>query len=168
MPGRPVTSEEIAEIRRHNAAGDSLGATARALGRPVSTVVRVAKREGLSWDRSKTAKAVAAHTVDMAARRAQLAQDLLDDARRLREQLWQPTTVFNFGGKDNTYNERELDEAPADIKRTLMQASTTALTAHLRLVDHDSDGGLGEARSVLDGFMDTIARRANELGAGDT
>lgn len=166
MAAKPLDPAIVAEIQRLAAEGVSRDAIVRQLGCSRHSVTKYAPAG--SFDRSKTAAAVAAHTVDMAARRAQLAQDLLDDARRLREQLWQPTTVFNFGGKDNTYNERELDEAPADIKRTLMQASTAALTAHLRLVDHDSDGGLGEARSVLDGFMDTIARRANELGAGDT
>lgn len=136
MPGKPITDAEVDEIRRHHAAGLSLGKTARAVGRPISTVRDAAKRAGLTWDRSKTAAAVAAHQMDMAARRAALAENLLADAERIREQLWTPTTVYNFGGKDNDYNEREFPEAPADVKRTLMQTATTAVTAHLRLVDH--------------------------------
>lgn len=163
MPGTPITESEVAEIRRHHAAGLSLGATARAVGRPISTVRDAARREGLSWDRSRTAAAVKAHTVDMAARRTVLAANLLQDAERLREQMWQPAVVYAFGGKDNDYNEHPVAEPPAGDKRTLMQAASTALTAHLRLVDHDSDGGLTEARSVLDGFMDAVARRAADL-----
>lgn len=162
-----LTDDDLAEMCRLHAAGESLGGIARALGKAKTTVGRAARAAGLSFERSRTAAAVVAHSIDMAARRAALAQNLLSDAERIREQLWTSTTVYNFGGKDNDYNERTFDEAPADIKRTLMQTATTALTAHLRLVDHDSDGGVTEAKSVLDGFMDAIARRANELGAGD-
>lgn len=165
--GKPITDAELEAIRQHHAAGLSLNRTAKELGRAPSSVRLASKRLGLSWDRSKTEKAVKARQVDMAAERAELAADLLQDAKRLREQMWQPAVVFAFGGRDGDYSEHRVTEPPAADKRTLMQASTAALTAHLRLVDHDSDGGVAEARSVLDGFMDAVARRANELGAVD-
>jgi len=149
MPGKPITDAELDEIRRLHAAGLSLGKTARAVGRPITTVRDAAKRAGLAWDRSKTAAAVAAHQVDMAARRTALAENLLADAERIREQLWTPTTVYNFGGKDNDYNEREFPEAPADIKRTLMQTATAAVNAHLRLVDHASSNNHEDAKNIV-------------------
>lgn len=152
LPGNPITDAELGEIRRRNAAGESLGATARAIGRPISTVRDAAKRAGLSWDRSKTAAAVKAHTVDMAKRRNALAEQLLADAERIREQLWKPTTVYNFGGKDNDYNEREFPEAPADVKRTLMQTATTAVNAHLRLVDYAARDSHDDARDIVLSF----------------
>lgn len=161
MPGRPITDGELAEIRRHHAEGMSLGATARAVGRAISTVRDAARREGLAWDRSKTAAAVAAHTVDMAARRTELAENLLSDAERVREQLWARTVVYNFGGKDNDYNEREFPEAPADIKRTLMQTATTAVNAHLRLVDYAARDSHDEARDIVLQFG--LAVRAAQL-----
>lgn len=158
----PLGDDVIDRIRELAAAGVARNEIARRLQVSTGTVTKYAPRG--SFDRTGTALAVRAHHVDMAARRAQLAQKLLDDAARLRQQIWEPTTIYNFGGKDNTYNEKHVDEPPFEAKRTLMQATTTALTAHLRLVDHDSDGGLDEARSVLDGFMNAIARRAHELG----
>lgn len=165
--GKPITDAELEAIRLHHAAGLSLSGTAKLIGRAVSSTRLASVRLGLSWERSKTAAATAAAQTDMAAQRAQLAADLLQDAKRLREQMWQPAVVFAFGGRDGDYSEHRVTEPPAADKRTLMQASQAALTAHLRLVDHDSDGGVAEARSVLDGFMDAVARRASELGAVD-
>lgn len=161
----PLGEDVIRSIRELAEAGVARNEIARRLQVSATTVTKYAPAG--SFDRTGTALAVRAHQVDMAARRAELAQKLLDDAVRLREQIWKPTKIYNFGGKDNTYNERAVDEPPFDAKRTLIQAAATALTAHLRIIDHDSDGGLDEARSVLDGFMDAIARRAAELQPGD-
>lgn len=149
MPRRKFTDAELRKLKKLHAEGLSLNACARALRRPVSTVRDNAVKLGLSWDRSKTAAAVAAAQTDMAARRAALAESLLQDAERIREQMWTSTTVYNFGGKDNDYNEKTFEQAPADIKRTLMQTASTALTAHLRLVDHAAKDSHDDARDVV-------------------
>lgn len=154
--------EVVARIRELAGAGVARNEVARQLGISPRTVSRYA--EPGSFDRTATAAAVKARQIDMAARRAELAKDLLDDAARLREQIWEPTKIYNFGGKDNTYNEHPVDEPPFEAKRTLMQATSTALNAHLRLIDHDSDGGVAHAESILDKFMDAVAARAQELG----
>ena len=164
MPhGVRLSDEQIAEIRRFAGAGMSRNEIVRRLGVSPGSVSKYAPAG--SFDRSETAAATKAHHTDMAARRAVLAQNLLRDAEKLRAMLWQPALVYNFGGKDNTYEEHLLEEQPVDAKRAIMATVATAMTTHLRLVDHDSDGGLEEARSVLDGFMDAVARRAHELGA---
>lgn len=156
--GEPLAQAVITEIQRLAAEGVGRNEIARRLRVSAGTVTRHVPAG--SFDRKSTATAVKARQVDLAARRTELAALLLDDAARLREQLWQPHIAFAFGGKENTYNEHPLSEpTPAD-KRALIASAVTALNAHLRLVDHDSDGGLGEARSVLDGFMDAVAQRA--------
>ncbi|MGH3436862.1 MAG: hypothetical protein ACRDRN_10400 [Sciscionella sp.] len=160
-----LSDETIAEVRRLAEGGVARNEIARRLRVSPGAVTKYAPAG--AFERSATVAAVRAHVVDMAERRALLAQGLLGDAERLREQMWEPTKVFAFGGKDNVYNEHPVQEPPVESKRALMQAVSTATSAHLRLVDHDSDGGLDEARSVLDGFMDAVARRANELGADD-
>lgn len=157
----PTAPDVIARIVELAKAGLARNEIARQLQVSATTVTKYAPAG--SFDRAATQKAVRAHSVDMAARRAALAEQLLRDAERLRAQIWQPALVYNFGGKDNTYEEHTLQEQPVDGKRALMQTVATAMTTHLRLVDHDSDGGLDEARSVLDGFMDAVARRAAEL-----
>jgi len=162
MAASPLDSERIAEIVRLAGQGLSRDEIARRVGVGRATVTKYAPPG--SFDRTHTAVAVKARQTDMAARRVQLAADLLSDAARLREQIWQPTKIYNFGGKDNTYNEHQVDEPPFDAKRTLMQAATTAMTAHLRLVDHDSDGGVDAAHSLVHGFIDAVAQAAVELG----
>lgn len=162
-PGEPLEPDRVAEIVRLAGEGVSAYRIAKTVGVSAATVTKYAPAG--SFDRSATAAAVQAHKVDAAARRAQLAHDLLEDAARLRAQIWQPAVIYNFGGKDNTYEERAVTEPPADVKRTLMLATNTALQAHLRLVDHDSDGGVAQAKGVLENFMEAIATRAQELGA---
>jgi hypothetical protein len=157
----PLPAETIAQIRELAAAGLSRAEIARRTGVSTTSVGRHAPPG--SFDRSGTMAATKARTADMAARRAQLADNLLTDAVRLREQLWQPYTVYAFGGRDNTYNEHHLDEPPTDAKRALMQTAVAAATQHLRLVDHDADGGVDQARGLVHGFMDAIAQRAAQL-----
>lgn len=160
--GAELSDATIARIRELAASGVSRNDIARQLGVSPGSVTKYAPAG--SFDRAEVLAATKARQADMAKRRAQLADDLLDDARRMREQLWQPALVFNFGGKDNTYEEHHLPEQSTEGKRTLMQAITAAVNAHTRLVDHDGDGQVDEAKSVLDGFMDAVARRAAELG----
>jgi len=159
MQRRPLSDGEIAEIRRLHGEGLALRAIAREIGRAPQTVSRCCEREGLKFDRSQTAAANRAMSVDMAARRAVLAEQLLADAERIRAQLWTPTTVFNFGGRDNDYNEHQFPEAPADIKRTLMQTATTAVTAHLRLVDYAQRDSHDDAANIVLAF-DVAVRKA--------
>jgi predicted transcriptional regulator len=161
----PTPAELVERIRELAAQGLGRNEVARRLEVSPRTVSKYAPAG--SFDRSATAAAVKARQVDMAERRAVLAENLLGDAERLREQIWQRALVYNFGGKDNTYEEHELEEQPTDAKRTLMQAVATAVNAHVRLVDHDGDGGLDEAKSVLDGFMDAVAQRAAQYRDGD-
>lgn len=156
-----LSSETVAEIRRLAAEGVGRNEIARRVGVSSSTVTAYAPAG--SFDRGASAAATKARQIDMAARRAELAANLLADAERLREQLWRPHLAYAFGGKDNDYNEHELDEpGPAD-KRALMATISTAMAAHLRLVDHDSDGGVAHAESAMDRFMDAVAQRTAEI-----
>ncbi|MET7518106.1 hypothetical protein ABZS88_32490 [Streptomyces sp. NPDC005480] len=47
-------------------------------------------------------------------------------AERLTEQMRQPAKIYNFGGKDNTYEERDVDEPPTMDKKALIIAATAA------------------------------------------
>ncbi len=161
--GEPLSAEKVREIVRLAAARVGRNEIARRLGVSVGAVTRHAPAG--SFDRSATAAGVKARKTDMAARRAELASKLLGDAERIREGLWKPALVFNFGGKDNTYNDHTLDRPSFADQRNIILSANTALAAHLRLVDHDSDGGVAHAESVLDAFMDSVAQRARELGA---
>lgn len=162
--GRALPAETIAEIRSLAGAGKGRNEIARELGVSVAAVSRYAPAG--SFDRTATAAAVKSRQVDMAERRARLASDLLDEVARLLADMRAGHLAFGWYGKDGDYHEKHLDEPPPADKRALAGAASSLISQHLRLVDHDSDGGVAQAKSVLDKFMDAIAERANELDAG--
>jgi len=145
----PLTKAEIARIAELHAAGKTRNDIAKDLGRSGDTITRHCKKVGLTFDRTKTEAATAAKKADAAALRAQLELDYLEDAQRLRRQLWEPCKAFNFGGKDNTYAETDLDEPVFADKLKIMQASTTAANASLRIEQARNDGGTAAARSLI-------------------
>lgn len=146
---RPWTATDNARLASLHADGATLTAAARQLERSKATVGKYAARLGLTWDRTATAAATEAKVIDARGRRAVLQLDLLDDAARLREQLWKPTVVFNFGGKDNTYEERELPEPTFADKLKIVQATGIAVDRSLKLDLHDSAAGAAQIVGIL-------------------
>jgi hypothetical protein len=129
---------------------------AKAAGVAAGTVTKIIKDEGLSFDRTHTEVATQARKSDMRARRAELAQLLLEDAHRLREQLWKPCTAFNFGGKDNTYAETHLEEPIFADKLKIVQAAGNAITKHIDLEKVDAEQGTVDAKSMLGQLADKL------------
>jgi hypothetical protein len=119
------------------------------MGRSKAAVSRHAALLGLGWDRAQTKDATKAKKLDAEARRARLKLDLLEDAARLREQLWKPTKVFSFGGKDNTYNEHQLTQPPHVDQLKLVQATSAAINAYGRLEQLDTAADTDDAKSML-------------------
>lgn len=154
-----IGDDDRRRVAELHAQGLSRNAIARETGRSGRTVSRIAAALGLTFERGpQVAAATEARKVDAKARRATLALDLLADAARLREQLWQPCKVYNFGGRDNTYNERELQQPTFTDKLKIVQAATTAVGKAIDIDRYDSGAGLGEVVSLLD-------RLATGLGA---
>lgn len=144
-----VSEDELAQIRRLHAAGISRNDIARTLGRSGSTVSRVCAVLGLNFDRSRVAAATLARTTDAKARRTDLMHKLIDDAERLRGELFTPTTIHSFGGKDHTYNSRDVRQPLFKDQRDIMGAISMAVNASLRIDDHDADSGAEAGRSML-------------------
>ena len=140
MPSSPrLTEAERQQILDLHAEGLSCNVIAKRVARSRDAVSRAVRQAGGSFDRSQTQAAVRSKQIDNQARRAQLERDLLDDASRLREQLWQPHTYFDWGGKDHEYDQRTMPEPTATDKRNLIQAASTALTAAARIAAIDAD-----------------------------
>jgi hypothetical protein len=137
--GRPVTDVERERVRELHAAGLSRNAVAAELGRPWATISAVAKSLGLSWDREAPRVAIEARVVDAKARRAALLVALLDDAERLRRQIWEPHTYREHGGKDFVEAKWTQPEPTSADKLKLMQAAGIAVDKSMRLDQHDSD-----------------------------
>jgi hypothetical protein len=159
-PG-PLTEQERAEIRRRHAAGESRNAIAKALGRSGSTISGVIADQGGSFARGpEVVAATEARKTDLAARRAKLAEKLQDDAERLREQMWEPHTYFDWGGKDHDFDTHTAPEpTPAD-KRALISAVATAIDRSMKLVPPVDETGEDAARSMLGALAAGIAHFA--------
>ncbi|MFD3717262.1 helix-turn-helix domain-containing protein [Streptomyces sp. NPDC058674] len=150
----PVTPDEIEEIRRLHAEGHSRNEIARRIGRGGRVVSVHCARMGLTFDRAGTEAATAARIADLAEKRSILADALVDDALRLSAQVWEPTVVYNIGGKDNTYTSEPVPEPPPADKRALMAAATAAAAQSLRLVPPETETeGMAAVDQWLRGMM---------------
>jgi transposase-like protein len=120
-------------------------------GVSLASVRRIAAAQGLAGTaarvRAENATAVAAQT--NAQRRERLAARMLDMAERALDDMIKPATVFNFGGKDNTYNERELSKPPTADQRNLATIAAIAVDKHAVLERFDSAGAAGQQAELL-------------------
>lgn len=163
----PVTEETREEVRRLHAEGLSRNEIARRLGRSGRTISIISAELGLSYDRAATEAATKARMADLAERRSILAEELQGDAERLTAQLWQPAVVFAFGGKDNTFEKRNVPEPPADAKKNLMATAGIAIDRSLKLCPPTNDGGAAEARSMLGQLMTGLKAVYDEATASE-
>ncbi|NUH35274.1 response regulator transcription factor [Streptomyces samsunensis] len=167
---RPVTETDEQEVRQLHAEGLSRNEIARRMNRSGRTISVIAQDLGLSFDRTATEEATRARQADLAERRTILAEALIEDAMRLTERMWQPSVVFNIGGKENTYTEQSVDEPPADAKRQLMAAAGAAIDRSLKLCPPITSTGEEDAKSMLGKIMGGLATVWNEqqaAGEGD-
>ena len=154
MPARPLTQADRDQVAALHAQGFGRNAIAAKIGRSASTVTTIARDLGLSFDRTATEAATRAAVADAKARRTALMHTLLDDAARLRAQLWQPHEYIDHGGRDfEEARWTQPEPTPAD-KRHLMQAAAIAVDRSLKLDLHDADdaGGLAAVDAWLRGI----------------
>jgi hypothetical protein len=138
------------QIRALHAADIPRNEIARQLGIGTRTVSVYATRLGLTFANAEmTETATRVRKAQLAARRMDLAEALQEDAERLTEQMWEPAIVYSFGGKDNTYEKRDVDEPPADAKKALMGAAGMAIDRSLKLVPSEETAAEDEAKSML-------------------
>jgi hypothetical protein len=176
MTGLWILPEEFHDqIRELHTLGYGRNRIAREIGQAPVSVSRTAEHLGLTFDRSKVEAATKARLADLAERKSLLAEDLLGDAEKLRAQMWQPTTVYSFGGKDNTYEEHEFEEAPAAEKRALMSTAATAIDRVMKLLPEQESSNLDAAKSMLGSLGEALSafsrgedeREAEQAGEGN-
>lgn len=167
MPSLPLTDDERQQIRDLHTAGHGCNAIARQLGRDRSTISRAASDMGITFDRKQTRAATQARADDNAAKRAELETLYLTEAKQLLAELRQPTIVYNFGGRDNTYNEAEHPEPDAGAKLKLMQASGAAMDRALKIAALDSDSGAEDGRGMLGALAAGLQAAYEQLGPND-
>ena len=154
---RPVTDDDRRQVAALHAQGKTRNEIAREIGRSGRTVSKLAAEQGLSFERAgATAAATAAKVADGAARRARLQVDALEAAQRLLDQMFAPSTVYNFGGKDNTYEEVRHPEPPFRDKRDIATALQALANTALRLAEYDKATGSETEKSVLGDMRDQL------------
>lgn len=162
--GRPDPKRAL--LRKLHAKELSVRAIAEELGVSRSTVSRWAKEEGLAFDRARTAQAVAAHSIDLAAGRQRLAEKMLQRAEEALDELEKPYIVFSFGGRDNVYNEHELKRPPIEVKRNVLTMAGITFDKLTRIVEKDPD--VTGAVSVVQSLEAGILAAAEVLRAPET
>lgn len=167
----PITQAELDEIRRLHGEGVGRNEIARRIGRGARTVSVHCAAMNLTFDITTTEVATAHRVAQTKLRRAELeekrailADALADDALRLSAQVWEPTTLHSFGGKDHTYKFKDLDEPLAADKRALMAAATAAAGQSLRLVPPANDEGVEHGVSMVGQLLSglTAIHRAHQ------
>lgn len=154
-PLDPAKRQAIAQAIRD---GGTRNAIARQHDVSPSTVSNIATQEGIdgAFDRTATKRATEAKNADVAARRAELKKLLVDDAHRLRTQLWLPCVMHNFGGKDNTHNSIELPQPTFEQQRNIMTSVGIAVDKVAALEKLDMGGGVEEAAGLIRDLVDSI------------
>lgn len=156
-PTKPkYTQEQRAEVLRMvREKGPS--ETARELGIPRGTVCWWARQAGVKSDGPQNTRAATeAASAKNAAKRAQLAADLLDDAAKLRASVWEPQVVWTFTGFGE-FRQATIRQCEPKAKRELLTAVGIAIDKSLCLERHDSDSGQAAA---LDVFLDDLRNKS--------
>lgn len=169
--GRPITDKDRAAVRRLHAQGKARNEIARAIKRSPSTVSKIAAafEPPLTFERGpEVVAATEARRIDLAARRAQLAEQLHADAEQLRAQLWAPCTIGAFGGKDNVWSETRLERPTFGDQRQILAATGTAIEKSLKLAPAEGGEGAEQVRSMLGTLGEVLTRAADDGDDGGT
>ena len=128
------------------------------------TVSEIAKAAGIddAFDREPTARATRDRQADLRAGRAQLAENLLNDAARIRELFFASYTT-TLGTRDGIETV-VLDQPDAGALRNLATSLAVLVDKHVVLERHDQDGGLAELGSMLTGLAEKFGLREPVTG----
>ena len=129
-------------------AGTSCNGIAKELGVAASTISGWAKREGLSFDRKQTAKAVTAQRLDRAAARADIIDRLYRRSQKVLTRLEADQFVYRVPTEAGSRIVRD-DDPPANDEKSLSAAVGMYLNNATRLELIDGNAGESAARSML-------------------
>ena len=163
MAGK-LTDEQRAEVLRLHSEGLSRNEIARQLNISAGSVTSICTAAGRSFDRSETKRATEARQVDLAAGRLRLAEKMLTASEAMLDKIDGPYEVYNFGGKDNTFESRVLDSAPVEVRRNVITTAAITFDKLTRIVEK-SDTGLEQAVGVLDTIAEGFAAVAERYRA---
>ena len=153
--------------------GHGRNAIARAVGCSVGTVTNITRKHGVTFDASAVKAAAESRRAQCASIRAELELGLLEDARRLRAQVFSPYEYVELGTVktgDHQSQEWFTYEAekplPADQLK-LVQAVGIAVDKSQRIADAASDAGVEHAKSMLAGLLESLGEKWAETQAAE-
>lgn len=161
-----ISETQKAEVLALHGQGISRNEIARRTGIAAGSVTNICRAAGLTFDRSETKQATEARAVDLAAGRIRLAEKMLAASEDMLDAIDGPYEVYNFGGKDNTFESRVLDSAPVEVRRNVITTAGITFDKLTRIVEK-SDTGLEQAVGVLDTLAEGF-RAAADIYRGET
>jgi transposase-like protein len=129
-------------------AGKSCNAIAKELGVSPSTISGWAKKEGLSFDRSKTAAAVSAHRIDRAAVRADIIDRMYTRSQRILTRIEASTYTYTISTPLGAEKITE-SEVPSAEEKNHAHALNVYLERATRLELVDGNAGEEQAKGML-------------------
>lgn len=157
MPGTtPLTQDKRNTILALHAEGHSRNQIARETGTSATSVTRICKAAGATFDRTATAKATRAKVVDAKARRIAIIERLYTRSEAILTRLESDKykTLVPIGpGEQAT---RELSYVPGNEERLLSAALTSYLGSAEKLEKIDADNGIAETETMLQKLIDRI------------
>lgn len=137
MPA-PISDEQRQQIINLCKQGHTCNAIAQQVGVSSSTVSNVAKSIGHRFAQSNLARAHEARSAYSAERRAALAARATERAEEILAKMSGEYLVFNFGGRDNTYEEHVLEQPPTEALRAMAQTFRDLMRTVLDVDRHDN------------------------------
>jgi transposase-like protein len=155
--------QAIAAAIRAGAGEVTCRGIAREFGVSTGTVRNIVRDESIPdpFSRAKTAHATRARVTDMAARRAALAERLIQKAEHILERLDSPYTLVV--GTADGLESRVLDEPPLKEVKDGMAAVGTAINSHMALIKFDTKEASNPLATSL---VDSLAKML-ELDQGN-
>ncbi len=165
MPSRIPDKKRAAILADIQTRDGTCRGLAKKHGVSTAFIRSVAAEAGIAdaFSREKTENATRAVVADSRARRAAIAQRLLDKADGLLDLMDRPYAVFAFAGRDGDYREHERDRPPPAELRNLMVSAATALDKHLALDRHDSTDP-SEVASLLGSLLGGLQAKHGDGG----
>jgi transposase-like protein len=155
VPAR-VPDDEREQIIAEFATGKSCRQIAKQFGRATQTISNIARDAGHSFGQTNAEHARAVKAVYDSERRARIIANELEAIERLQAQRFAETLVYNFGGRENTYNEHMIAEPDFRSKRDLTAAISTAVKTVMEL---DRAEQANSADELLIEFTTAIRKR---------
>lgn len=159
-----ISDETRAEVLRLHAENHSRNEVARRTGISAGSVTNICRAHDRAFDRSETKQATEARQVDLAAGRIRLAEKMLAASESMLDRIDDEYVVYNFGGKDNTFEQRTLDSAPVEVRRNVITTAGITFDKLTRIVEK-SDSGLDAAVGVIDTLAAGFTAVADRLRA---